>query len=533
VAGDFDAAHSVARTALVRLNVGQAGIADGTVDTAFDAGIARHPGAANPPYVGAVHVQDDGKIILGGSFDLVGGTPRANLVRLNADGTVDNTFVAEANGAVHSVAQQVDGKILIGGEFTQLNNSILCSRIARLHSDGTVDTSFDTGSGVFSGFNGPVRSVAVNLAGDIYVGGSFSRYKFHNFYNNLAKLRPDGAIDGEFNFAPGLNGEVQDIHLRSSGEILLAGSFTSIGNEELPLAATPAGRVAQMRSDGTLDTMFNPSGLPGSPPPSGADDVVLDSIVLANGDVLLAGGFRSFNGIPRDRLVVVASYDRLAPPVLTSRSFRVVKAGDLQDLSFSASGLGPHTFAMDGDPLPPGMRFHSDTGRLEGVPLQAGTYNMRITASSSAGVGATTDFVLTVEASDVTYSEWARAWFSDLSQPGAAPSAVNNPEGLSNLEVYAMTGGDPTGVPQDPPLLMPYVKDGSPCLAVRRFPLANHGGASNTGFTVLRSADGAATWQEWPVLELPETTADRLHLLSNTPLSSEQNQLFRLRITIP
>jgi len=533
VAGDFDVAGSALRTAVVRLKIGQDGIPDGTVDTAFDAGIARHPGAANPPYVGTVHVQDDGKVILGGSFDIVRGAPRANLVRLNADGTLDNTFVAEANGAVHSVAVQVDGKILIGGEFTQLNNSVLCSRIARLNPDGTVDDTFQTGSGVFSGFNGPVHSVAVNLAGEIYVGGSFSRYRFHNFYNNLAKLLPDGSIDGEFNFAPGLTGAVEDIHLRSSGEILLAGSFTEVGNERLPLAPTPAGRVTQLRPDGTLDTLFNPPGPPGSlPPPAGADDVVHDSIVLSNGDVLLAGGFRTFNGIERHRLVVVSSYDRLAPPALTSRTFRVVNAGESLDHFFEASGQGPHSFNWTGDPLPLGLRFDPATGRLHGVPLEAGTFRYKVSATSPGGTGAGSDFVLTVNPSDVSYAEWQRAWFGDPSQPAALPGTVNNAAGLSNLEVYALTGGDPHALPSEYPLIVPYRDGQMACLSVRHFPLANYGGASNVRFDVLQASHADGTWQEGGVSLVGET-ADQILFKSNTPLSEERNQFFRLRLIVP
>ncbi len=80
----------------------------------------------------------DGKIVAGGDFVKGRNLPRANLARLNADGSVDPAFNASANSLVIALTVQPDGKILVGGQFT-----VLCgqprNRIGRLNADGTLD----------------------------------------------------------------------------------------------------------------------------------------------------------------------------------------------------------------------------------------------------------------------------------------------------------------------------------------------------------------------------------------------------------
>lgn len=92
----------------------------------------------------ATAVQPDGKIIIAGKFSSVLDTPRNNIARLNADGSLDTGFDPNANNWVFCVALQRDGKILLGGEFTTLqpNGTVNASnrnRVARLNPDGSLD----------------------------------------------------------------------------------------------------------------------------------------------------------------------------------------------------------------------------------------------------------------------------------------------------------------------------------------------------------------------------------------------------------
>ncbi len=89
-------------------------------------------------------VQADGKIVIGGGFISVNGAPRKYIARLNTDGSVDTGFNIGrgANRPVTAVAVQTDGKIIIAGQFT-IVNGVLRNRIARLNADGSVDGGLD------------------------------------------------------------------------------------------------------------------------------------------------------------------------------------------------------------------------------------------------------------------------------------------------------------------------------------------------------------------------------------------------------
>src|SRR5437016_7240447 len=90
--------------------------------------------------VRVVVVQPDGKILIGGDFTALspnGGAAvtRHHIARLNTDGTLDTAFDPNANGEVASIAVQADGKILAGGEFTRIGGQTR-NHIARLQTDG-------------------------------------------------------------------------------------------------------------------------------------------------------------------------------------------------------------------------------------------------------------------------------------------------------------------------------------------------------------------------------------------------------------
>ncbi|MBK7085206.1 MAG: delta-60 repeat domain-containing protein [Flavobacteriales bacterium] len=92
-------------------------------------------------------MQSDGKIIIGGSFTSYDGIGRNSIARLNADGSLDIGFNpgTGANNPVHSITLQPDGKIIIGGDFTNYNGTGR-NRVARLNTDGSLDTASTPGS---------------------------------------------------------------------------------------------------------------------------------------------------------------------------------------------------------------------------------------------------------------------------------------------------------------------------------------------------------------------------------------------------
>jgi uncharacterized delta-60 repeat protein len=440
IGGDFDMIGGSAHVALARLAVGKAGLSDGETDPGF-APVFVAGSSSAPPYVQALAVQDDGKILVGGYFSSVNGQPRENLARIHPNGELDVDFNAPVGGAVHAIAVQVDGKIYVGGSFGQVHGADR-NGLARLHRNGLLDEGFDVGSGPTGGFDGTVMALAATLDQEVYVGGSFSRYNGRAFYNNLVKLQSDGKVSPKFNYTPGLNGPVRRLFVRPGGQILAAGQFTRIGNQALGLESEAAGRIVQLLADGTLDPRFNPGS-------TGANGTVLDAIPMASGNLLVAGAFTSFNDASASRLAVVSGFDP-AVPVVTSAFSRNLDAGGDLDHVFTSSVSGAAEYRLldsSGNPatLPRGVVFDPATGRLSGIPLDAGTYEFLVRvvpAPSGAAPSADTRFVLVVNDVPVSFGRWQSAWAPPVNA-GDSPETVRNGAGLSDFLVYALGGGNP------------------------------------------------------------------------------------------
>jgi uncharacterized delta-60 repeat protein len=112
----------------------------------------------------AIVVQPDGKIVIGGRFTEVNGIARSNIARLNEDGTLDRTFAEPMTqgitGQVNALAAQPQGGIIVGGAFTQASQ-VESLNLARYNPDGSIDRSFggaDAASKGANGAAGPVRA---------------------------------------------------------------------------------------------------------------------------------------------------------------------------------------------------------------------------------------------------------------------------------------------------------------------------------------------------------------------------------------
>src|SRR5262249_3759775 len=113
-----------------------------------DLGSGPHAEADGP--ITALSGQSDGKVIIGGGFSRVNGIGRHNLARLNANGSLDETFMLDSQIAFPPwrspkiLAMQTDGKLLIGGLLTFASDLNQPFSMARLNADGSLDKSFAT-----------------------------------------------------------------------------------------------------------------------------------------------------------------------------------------------------------------------------------------------------------------------------------------------------------------------------------------------------------------------------------------------------
>jgi uncharacterized delta-60 repeat protein len=200
--------------------------------------------------------QPDGKVIVVGSFSYIGKVERAGIARLNGDGTLDSTFDpgGGANGAINLVALQSDGKILIVGPFTSVDGTTRHA-VARLNSDGTLDSSFDAGTGLES--NGLIYDLQIDSSGKAVLAGAFD--VFNNVTRHqLVRLNLDGTVDLTFdagknfgNLDGGFGGWVKRFAFYPDGQLIAIGIFKAANKYDLVRVAV----------DGTVDQNFMATGV--------------------------------------------------------------------------------------------------------------------------------------------------------------------------------------------------------------------------------------------------------------------------------
>ncbi|UPQ78372.1 T9SS type A sorting domain-containing protein [Flavobacterium azooxidireducens] len=140
-------------------------------------------------------LQPDGKILAEGKFNPDSQSSGRKIIRLNTDGSKDTTFDIGETGfsfnSIFAVTLQPDGKILVGGDFVELNGQPE-KKLVRLNSDGSKDTSFDIGTGFLSAYS-YIQAITLQSDGKILVGGEFTSYNGHSF-RNLVRLLNNEAL---------------------------------------------------------------------------------------------------------------------------------------------------------------------------------------------------------------------------------------------------------------------------------------------------------------------------------------------------
>ncbi len=348
IVGSFVRVNNVPQGNIARLN------ADGTLDTTFNSGI----GADEE--ILAVALQSNGKIIIGGEFSfynnqftpgfirlntdgsfdntfnvpsfaglvrdiivyaddrvLVAGffnAPASKLVRLSANGPIDPTFTAPAAftpGDINTIALQPDNKIMIGGDFSDIYG-ITRRKIARVNADGGLDAAFDPASSL----DGPVNKIVVQPNGKIVVAGRFLSYRNITGASGLIRFNPDASVDTAFrlNFPESISGN--GVFLQSDGKIIVGYTSSSLNTGEL----------VRFNVNGTRDTSFTSGSIPGAFP-------IRDIKAQADGNLLLAGDFITYNNQPKFRLARIdanGAVDSSYSPTTTSfgNINAVVRQGD-------------------------------------------------------------------------------------------------------------------------------------------------------------------------------------------------------------
>lgn len=246
---------------IVRLN------ADGTRDNTFNTFGTGFAGTATPVAIDVMAVQTDGKIIVGGNFETYNGQPQSFLARLNTDGSLDTSFNVttqfSTGSGVLDLAIQFDGKIIVGGTFTYTSAGQSKYNIVRLNTDGTQDTTFDVGVFSLAGYTWTcgITTIVPQASGKVIVGGTYTAYNGQP-QKGIARLNNDGSLDSTFNTGTGFTDlsffqapEVYCLSMQPDGKIIVSGNFKSYNGQSII-------RTARLHSSGPPAAPSNLTAVP-------------------------------------------------------------------------------------------------------------------------------------------------------------------------------------------------------------------------------------------------------------------------------
>jgi uncharacterized delta-60 repeat protein len=262
-------------------------------------------------------VVSSGSTIYAGAFNATqyNGTPISNLFGINVYGSLTYSAVS-INSQVSGILPQADGKIMVVGDFTTVSG-VSRNRIARMNSDGTLDTSFVIGTGFGTSVGVSTLSIDINSSGDYFVGGQFTTYSGVS-RNNIIKLTSTGSVDNTFAVGTGTNNLITSVLVQPDGKVIIAGVFTSY-------SSTTANRIVRLNTNGTIDNTFVTG--------TGFSNDVFQAILQTDGKIVCVGNFGSYNGTTIDR-VCRLNTDGTIDGTFTSLGFN----GSVQDITIDVDG---------------------------------------------------------------------------------------------------------------------------------------------------------------------------------------------------
>lgn len=229
----------------------------GILDPGFE-----YPNATNQP-IYDIDVQSNGKI-------LICQNPTAK--RLNADGSVDNTFTPAFSGKQMII--HPNGSIYSFGTLTR--------RLTSTGADsGEIGMNFTGGEGI--------KTAVLAENGSMILAGKMTTFAYANqpldqstFTVNILKISEDLMWFPGYSPGTGFNNDVETLaYDEASGKLYVGGRFTSFDG-------TPANYLCRLNADGTLDATFDVG--------TGANDWVRNITILEDGRILVVGKFTEFNG---------------------------------------------------------------------------------------------------------------------------------------------------------------------------------------------------------------------------------------------
>jgi len=247
--GSYTTAFSLSRNYLCKFDLDTL-----TVDTVFNTG----GGLNSQPTIGQIFLTSDKQYLYAvGTFTSYRTTGSNHIVKLDQSGSLDPTFNTGVgfNDAreVRCALDSQDRLVCVGRFFTSYSGSA-CNRIVRINPNGTLDTTFNTGTGL---------SVSTTLEGTtiiqpdskIIITGPITQYS-GSAISGIVRINPNGTQDTTFNSGTGISPVTNGLtaYIKPNGEILL---IHSLFQTLLSYNGTPFKTVMLLDSSGSIVPGFN------------------------------------------------------------------------------------------------------------------------------------------------------------------------------------------------------------------------------------------------------------------------------------
>lgn len=280
-------------------------------------------------YSSSILIQETGHLVIGGHFNSFNGVTQNNIIRLNSNGTIDTSFNSGIgfNGSVSTIQKFRENELLIGGSFSSYQG-FNSKGLMALNSNGSRSTNFNVGDGFMPT---DVKEVLVTKSGLIYVGGGFTTYN-STPATRIVRLFADGSRDLSFQLQ--FNGIVQVLSLDSQGRIYVGGGFNYDGIANR--------RLVRLTSEGEIDTTFNLSLTF-----EGGGYQVLALAHQEDGRILVGGSFSTVQGLNYSKLV------RLNENGSVDTTFNIDNGFQALDAVYGITILPNNKILVDGQINPP------------------------------------------------------------------------------------------------------------------------------------------------------------------------------------
>jgi hypothetical protein len=216
VTGTFTSYKGASYNRIIRL------LPNGDADLTFNIGT----GFNN--FTQAIVFDSNNSIIVGGIFSSYNGNSAPRIIKLLENGAIDTSFVIGTgfNNTVTDILMNPDDSIFVLGYFSTWKGVGVSPGITKLLANGDIDVSFDGGTG-FSPYlpSNPNNFLQIPGETSFYVAGYFTSYNGQP-HNRVIKLNADGTVDNSFDAGTGFNNIVALSKIVCNDKLFLTGSFT-------------------------------------------------------------------------------------------------------------------------------------------------------------------------------------------------------------------------------------------------------------------------------------------------------------------